>query len=430
MLSSCSASSKPLVDETRPTGRSAVSPELAATTAGGGDPAPEWGRLFELPEELELFRREARAWVDRECPKAWSREAEAREHEYPFELWEKLSAAGYHGIGIPEEYGGQGGDVVVQMLLARELARSLGGLAWIWGITSFAGGKAIGLCGSEEQKQRFLPPTARGELRYAIAFTEPGGGTDMVGALRTRATRADGGWVLNGNKTWSSSAHVADYLLLLARTDENVEKRHQGLTLFLVPAKSEGMQITELPKLGMRAIGSCDVGLTDVFVPDDLVLGEAGKAWYLLLPTMNNERIIVSGFCCGILDGVLEDALSHMHERQAFGKKIGEFQILQHYVADIAMWRHAASLVVLQAASLQAQGRDCFQETTMAKVLASEYAVKAADLGIQILGGMGYSAETDMQRYWRDARLFRIGPITNEMARNAIAENLGLPRSF
>jgi acyl-CoA dehydrogenase len=385
---------------------------------------------FELPEELELFRQATREWVDQECPKDWAREAERKEHDYPFELWDKLTKAGYHGIGIPEEYGGQGGDVVVQMILARELARSLGGLAWIWGITSFAGAKSIGLYGTDEQKEKFLPATARGELRYAIGFTEPSGGTDVIGGMRSNAKKVDGGWVLNGNKTWCSSAHVADYILTLVRTDDNVEKRHQGLTLFLVPAKAEGVQITELPKLGMRAIGSCDVGFTDVFVPDELVLGDPGKAWYMLLPTLNNERIILSGFCCGILDGVLEDALAYMHEREAFGKKIGQFQILQHYVADIAMWRHTVSMVVLHAAWLQSQGKECFQETSMAKVMASEYAVQAADLGIQILGGMGYSAETDMQRYWRDARLFRIGPITNEMARNAIAENLGLPRSF
>ena len=150
----------------------------------------------------------------------------------------------------------------------------------------------------------------------------------------------------------------------------------------------------------------------------------------MLLPTLNNERIMLSAFCVGILDGMLEDVLAFVMEREAFGRKIGEFQILQHYIADVAMWRHQADLVVKHAAWLQDLGRECFQETTMAKVIASEAAVYAADLGIQILGGMGYSAETDMQRYWRDARLWQIGPITNEMARNAIAENLGLPRSF
>jgi alkylation response protein AidB-like acyl-CoA dehydrogenase len=385
---------------------------------------------FELEEELQLFQKETRRWVERECPKAWARELEQREHDWPFELFDKFTKAGFHGIGVSEEYGGQGGNVLVQMILARELARTLGGLAWLWGITSFAGAKSIGTYGTDAQKQRFLPGITEGRHRFAIGFTEPGGGTDVIGAMRTSGRRVDGGWVLNGNKTWCSAAHTADYILLLARTDQEVAKRHQGLTLFLVPTAADGVQISEIAKLGMRALGSCDVGLSDVFVPDELVLGKPGDAWYMLLPTLNNERIILSSFCCGILDGVLEDALAYMGEREAFGRKIGQFQILQHYVANIATWRHQADLVVKHAAWLQDRGKQCFQETTMAKVIASEYAVKAADLGIQILGGMGYSAETDMQRYWRDARLFRIGPITNEMARNAIAENLGLPRSF
>jgi acyl-CoA dehydrogenase len=291
-------------------------------------------------------------------------------------------------------------------------------------------GPVIYTFGSDEQKERFLPAIANGELRYSIGFTEPEGGTDLLGAMRCFAERTDGGWVVNGNKTWCTSAQVADYILLLARTDRDVAKRHQGVTLFLVPTASEGVTISPIPKLGMRALGSCDVGLSDVFVPDDLVLGEPGQAWYMLLPTLNNERIMLSAFCCGILDGILEDALAYVGERKAFGRAIGEFQILQHYIADIAIWRRQTELLVHHAAWLQSLGRPCFEETTMAKVVASESAVRAADLGIQILGGMGYSAETDMQRYWRDARLFRIGPITNEMARNAIAENLGLPRSF
>jgi acyl-CoA dehydrogenase len=385
---------------------------------------------FLLDDEMALFRRTAREWVDRECPKDWARELERHEESYPYELWDKLTAAGYHGIGIPEEHGGQGGDVVVQSILARELARSLGGLSWIWGITSFAGAKTIGLYGSDGQRASFLPRIARGELRFSIGFTEPGGGTDLLGGMRTTASRVEGGWVVDGAKTWCSSAQAADYILLLVRTEPMTDKRHQGLTLMLLPTAADGVAISDIPKLGMRAIGSCDVGIDGAFVPDELVLGEPGRAWYMLLPTLNNERIVLSSFCCGILDGVLEDALAYMHERTAFGRPIAEFQILQHYVADIAMWRHQAELLVAEAAWLQANDRDCYQETTMAKVFASEHAVKAADLGIQILGGMGYSAEVDMQRYWRDARLFRIGPITNEMARNAIAENLGLPRSF
>ena len=345
-------------------------------------------------------------------------------------MWDKFTEAGFHGIGIEEKYGGQGGDIVTQMILARELARTLGGLAWIWGITSFAGSKSIGVYGTDAQKEKFLPQIAAGKLRAAISFTEPGGGTDVLGALKTEAVRGDGGWILSGEKIWSSSAHVADYLLVLARTDRNVQKRHQGVTLLWVPARAVGVKITSLPKLGMRSMGSCSVHFDQVFVADELVLGEPGNAWYMLLPTLNNERIMVAAFCMGVIDGVLEDALDYMKQRKAFGRIIGEFQVLQHYVADIAIWRKSVELMLNHTAALLSAGKPCHMESSMLKVLASDYAVQAADLGIQILGGMGYSAETDMQRYWRDARLWRIGPITNEMARNVIAEGLGLPRSF
>jgi acyl-CoA dehydrogenase len=385
---------------------------------------------FELSDELRLFRRQIRRWVDKEVPKAYARDLERREHEYPFDLWEKFTEAGYHGLSVAEEYGGEGGDVMTQVVFARELSRTLGGLAWVWGLTSFAGSKSVGLYGTEEQKERFLPAIVEGKARFSIGFTEPGGGTDVLGAMKTFGERTDGGWVINGSKIWCSSAHVADYILLLARTDRDVEKRHQGVSLFILPARSEGVEVTELGKLGMRALGSCQVNLRNVFIPDDLVLGEPGKAWYMLLPTLNNERVMASAFCVGVLDGVLEDALAYLKQREAFGRPIGQFQILQHMAADIAIWQRQAELMVYQAASLLNAGKPCHLEASMAKVVASENAVNAADHGIQILGGMGYSADTDMQRYWRDARLWRIGPVTNEMARNAIAENLGLPRSF
>ncbi|MFA5493897.1 MAG: acyl-CoA dehydrogenase family protein [Porticoccaceae bacterium] len=385
---------------------------------------------FQLAEEYVAFQDFTRKWIDKEIPKSWARELEAKEHEYPFALWDKFTDAGFHGIGISEDYDGQGGDVITQMILARELARPLAGLAWIWGITSFAGSKSIGIYGTEAQKREFLPKIATGQLRAAIAFTEPGGGTDVLGALRTEAVRGDGGWILNGEKIWSSSAHVADYLLVLARTDKTVQKRHQGVSLFWVPAKQAGITITPLPKLGMRSMGSCTVHFDNVLVTDEQVLAEPNNAWYTLLPTLNNERMMVASFCLGVMDGIQEDAIEYMKQRKAFGKTIGEFQILQHYLADIASWRYSIELMMNHCAWLVTNGKPCHMESTMLKLQASEYANKAADLGIQILGGMGYSAETDMQRYWRDSRLWRIGPITNEMCRNAIAEMLGMPRSF
>src|ERR1700735_530069 len=175
---------------------------------------------FELSEEHLAFQEMVRKWVDKEAPKSWARELERDEHSYPFALWDKFTAAGFHGVGIPEEYGGQGGDVITQMILARELSRSLAGLTWVWGITSFAGGKSVGLYGTEEQKRAHLPAIAEGREKWAIGFTEPGGGTDVLGAMRTRARRGDGGWVISGQKTWSSMSHVADYILLLARTSD------------------------------------------------------------------------------------------------------------------------------------------------------------------------------------------------------------------
>ena len=164
---------------------------------------------FDFDEQQVLFRKTIHDWVEREAPKSWARELERDESHFPYALWDKFSAAGFHAIGIPEEYGGQGGDILTQMILARELSRSLGGLTWIWGITSFAGGKSVGLYGSEEQKRRHLPSIAEGQEKWAIGFTEPGGGTDVLGALRTRAKKVDGGWVVNGQKTWTSLAHFS-----------------------------------------------------------------------------------------------------------------------------------------------------------------------------------------------------------------------------
>ena len=334
------------------------------------------------------------------------------------------------GIGIDAEHGGQGGDIIIQMIFARELARTAGGLLWTWGLTSFAGAKSIGLYGTPEQKRRWLPKMAAGELRVSLGMTEPGGGTDVLGAMKTFATKVDGGWRINGAKMWTTGARVADRILLLARSERDTAKRHQGLSLFFMAAKSPGVSATLLPKLGMRAMGSCSLTLENVFIPDEDVLGTPGQAWYMLLPTLNNERIMVGAQCLGAIDGVLEDALDYAKTRHAFGKPIGQFQIIQHYIADIATWQQQTELLLYYVSWLQSNGQPCGTQANMLKMVASENAVKAADLGIQILGGMGYSAETDMQRYWRDHRILRMTPISNEMVRNSIAESLGLPRSF
>ena len=384
---------------------------------------------FALSEEHEMFRKVVHDWVEREAPKSYARELEAREFEYPHDLWDKMTAAGFHAIGLPEEYGGQGGDVALQVVLARELSRSLGGLSWMWGIPSFCA-KSVAEFASDEVKAELLPDLCEGRARMAITVTEPSGGTDLLGSMKTVARKVDGGWQVTGQKTWSSGAHVATHLLLLARTESHAGKPARGVTSFLVPNPSVGLEIRQIPKLGMRGFGSCDVFLDEVFVPERYVVGDVGMGFYQMLTTLNNERILVAATCLGILDGVIEDAVAYMKEREAFGKKIAQFQALQHFIADMAISQKQSELLTFYAAWKQQTGQPCGVESNMAKVAVSEAAGRAADLGIQILGGMGYSAETDMQRYWRDVRLYRIGPITNEMARNLIAESYGLPRSF
>ena len=385
---------------------------------------------FDLSEEQTAFRDTVRRWVNAELPKDLMRKLEADEENYPFPIWDRLKEQGFFGIGIPEEYGGLGGDVVMQMIFAREMARTASGLLWVWGLTSFGGAKTLTEAGTEEQRRKWLPEMAAGNLRVSLSVTEPDGGTDVLGAMKTFADKVDGGWVLNGAKMWTTGAKAADRLLVLARSDRHATKKHHGLTLLFVDAKTPGITATLLPKLGMRGMGSCSVSYDNVFVPDSDVLGEPHKAWQALLPSLNNERIMVGAQSLGAIDGILEDALDFMKQRHAFGKAIGQFQILQHYIADIATSQKLVELLLYNVASMQAKGVPCGNEANMLKMVATERASEAADLGIQILGGMGYSAETDMQRYWRDQRILRMAPITNEMVRNTIAENLGLPRSF
>jgi acyl-CoA dehydrogenase len=386
------------------------------------------GLNFEFSDDQRLFRSTLRELVDTEFSKDYCREVEARE-EFPWDLWEKLGANGLTGVGLPEEYGGQGGGIVEQVILDEELSRTMAGLYWLLGITLFDA-KAIIANGTDEQKQRFLPEIAAGRMMFAITLTEPGGGTDVLGAMQTRAKKVDGGWVVNGTKIWSTLAHAADRLFLVARTTDVVERAHHGITVFLCDAKAKGVTATPIPKLGMRSLGSCEVQLEDVFVADEDVLGEVDSGWKILAETLNSERIMNGANCVGALEGVLEDMVAYAGQRMAFGKPIGQMQAVQHMIADTYMGLETSRLLTWRAAWLQHLGRPCGVESTMAKLFASEACFAGADRGMQVLGGYGYAMEYDMQRYWRDMRLYRVAPINNEMGRNFLAESLGLPRSF
>ena len=388
---------------------------------------------FSFSEEEEVFRSTIREWVEAKCPKDVALELERHEdHDgthFPQQLWDDMAEAGFFGIGIDEALGGQGGNCTIQCIFMEEVARSIAGIAWIWGINQF-NTKSIQKFASDEIKQNMIPQLTEGKVKTAIAVTEPGCGTDLLGGMITTATPDGDGWRINGAKIWSTMAHVSDYLLLLATSDPNAEKASRGKTLFLVDAKQEGVQARPIPKLGMRCVGSCEVQLDNAYVPSTHVIGEVNKGWSHILSTLNNERILVAAMCTGILRGVIEEAIKYANERVAFGKRISEFQVINHWIADMQMRLMQAELMTYKSAWLFDNDLPCGVESSAAKAICSEYATDAADRGIQILGGMGYSAEYQMQRYWRDVRLYQIGPVTNQMVRNIVAESVGLPRAF
>ena len=388
---------------------------------------------FSFSEEEEAFRSTIREWVEAKCPKDVALELERHEdHDgthFPQKLWDDMAEAGFFGIGIDEELGGQGGNCTIQCIFMEEVARSIAGIAWIWGINQF-NTKSIQKFASEEIKKNMIPQLTEGKVKTAIAVTEPGCGTDLLGGMITTATPDGDGWRINGAKIWSTMAHVSDYLLLLATSDPNAEKASRGKTLFLVDAKQEGVQARPIPTLGIRCVGSCEVQLDNAYVPSTHVIGEVNKGWSHILSTLNNERILVAAMCTGILRGVIEEAIKYANERVAFGKRISEFQVINHRIADMQMRLMQAELMTYKSAWLFDNDLPCGVESSAAKAICSEYATEAADRGIQILGGMGYSAEYQMQRYWRDVRLYQIGPVTNQMVRNIVAESVGLPRAF
>jgi acyl-CoA dehydrogenase len=387
---------------------------------------------FRFSDEEEDFRRTVRQWVQDKYPKAKVNAMERQEdHDgtnFPREFVSDLADVGFLGVGIDEQFGGQGGGAMIQAILMDEMARHLAGLTWVWGISSF-NAKSIQKFAHPDLRDELLPQMVQGEKLVSIAITEAGGGTDLLGAMVTRATRDDGGFRINGAKIWSTMAHVSDYLLLLAKTSDG-DKPSFGKTLFLVRTDQEGVVSTPIPKLGMRCVASCEVQLNDAWVDDTHIIGEVDRGWQHILTTLNNERILVAALGTGVLRGVLEDAIAYARERHAFKRPIADFQIIQHWIADMVMKLAQAELLTYKSAWLYDDGQDASVESSMAKAVASEYACWAADRGIQILGGMGYSAEFDMQRYWRDVRLYQIGPVTNEMVRNIVAQSVGLGRSY
>lgn len=385
---------------------------------------------FELDEDLQEVQRWAADFCAKMCPPEYIRQLD-NAGEFPHELYQRMADAGFTAIAADEQYGGSGSDIMMQTVVCEELSRGMQGSAMPWFTTSCFGAQSVGVHGTQEQRQRIVPGICDGSVKFSLSITEPGGGTDVLGAMQTRASKVDGGWKINGAKVYTTGAHVAEYILVACRTHPpEGEKKHTGITALLVEAGSAGVAMEPLPLLPLNTMESFSVSYDDVFVPDHNVLGEPGQGWRVLTHTLNNERILTAAMCVGIARAAYHDALTYAKERVAFDRPIGQFQSVANMLVEMSVGIEQARLLTYRAAWLQSQSKPCGPEATMAVMVASKMVSKVADDGIQVLGGLGLSYEADMQRYWRDTRQLRIGPISNEMAANYLASTMGLPKSY
>lgn len=354
-------------------------------------------------------------------------------HEFPWEFYRAFADAGWVGIAIPTEYGGGGAGITEASILLEEIAASGAAMNGCSGIhLSVFGMNPVVKHGSDEMKAKYLPRVASGDLHVSFGVTEPDAGTDTTN-ISTRATKVDGGYRVRGRKIWNSKATIAEKCLLLARTTplDEVAKRTDGMTLFLVDMQVPEVDIVPIPKLGRNAVVSCEVSFDDLFVDDADVVGEVGRGFHHLLDGLNPERILIAAEALGIGRVAIRRAVAYANERIVFGRPIGQNQGLAFPLADAHMRLRSAEMMIRDASARYDAGLPCAEEANAAKYLAADAAYEAADRAVQTFGGMGYATEYDVERYWREARLMRIAPVSQEMVLNYVAEHvLGLPRSY
>ena len=383
---------------------------------------------FERIEEHEMLRDSVRSFFERELPEKKIREMD-RARRIPRELWKRFAELGWMGLSVPVEFGGSGGDVMTGAVFCEELARRFPSLATDWLLVSMTA-RILRESGSPKQQAEYLPRVATGDFLMGFGMSEPGGGTDVL-ALKTRAALEGGEWVVRGQKLYTSFADDADAILVLCRTDAGEgAKRARGLSLVLTPRNQPAVEVRRLELMGMRAACTCEVFLDGARASADAVVGQEGRGWYHLLATLDEERILCAAMYVGITSAVLDQALRYARDREAFGRPIGAFQAVQHPLADTATELEQIRLLTAKAAWLLSNGRECSMEACMAKLAATEAAVRATDRCMRVLGGYGLVEETAMERLFRDTRLGPFSPISNEMVRNIVGERLGLARSY
>ncbi|MEM8497119.1 MAG: acyl-CoA dehydrogenase family protein [Pseudomonadota bacterium] len=376
-----------------------------------------------------------RASVQKLCadyPDEYWRECDT-EHRFPWDFYNALAANGWIGIAIPEEYGGAGMGIDAASILLEEVAASGAAMNGATAIhLSIFGLEPLVKFGSAEIKQRYLPSVASGELHVAFGVTEPDAGTDTT-SIRTFARRDGEHYVVRGQKVWTSKALESEKVLLLVRTTPVADcaSKTDGLTLLMADLKSPAVTISAIPKAGRNAVASCEVVYDDLRVHESDRVGEEGKGFKYLLAGLNAERILIAAEALGTGRAALRRAVEYANERVVFGRSIGTNQGIAFPLAEARMRLDAAELMIRKAASLLDAGQPCGAEANMAKWLAADAGYQAADQAVQTHGGFGYASEYHVERYWREVRIMRIAPISQEMIQNYVAEHvLGLPRSY
>ncbi len=375
---------------------------------------------YQLTEEQRELQRTVRDFCEREVKpnaRAWDERA-----EFPMQTVRALGELGVMGMAVPMEYGGAGLDLVAGAVVIEEVARYDGSLALTVASHNGLGTGHLLRFGSEELKQRYLPDLASGKKLAAWALTEPGSGSDAAG-LRTSAVRKGDGWVLNGSKMFITQGTVADVFVVLALTTP--ERKQKGITAFVLEKGARGFSQQALKgKLGMRSSDTAELTLEDVEVPDAQRLGALDEGFLQTLQILDRGRVGIGALAVGLARGALEEARAYAKERKAFGKPIAEFQAIGFSLADMATEVAAARLLVRRAAALSDAGERFTREASMAKLFASEVAMRATSKAIQIHGGYGYTRDFPVERYFRDAKLCEIGEGTSEVQRMVIARDI------
>jgi acyl-CoA dehydrogenase len=377
--------------------------------------------------------REAIRQVCSEFPDAYWRSRD-ESHEFPWDFYNAMAAGGWVGIAIPECYGGGGAGIAEASVVLEEVAASGAAMNGASALhLSIFGMNPIVRHGSDELKERFLPRVATGELHVAFGVTEADAGTNTV-AISTSATRDGDRYIVRGHKVWTTKASLCERVLLLVRTTPLSEVEHptDGMTLLFVDLQQpDYITIRPIPKCGRNAVVSCEVHYDDLPVPLADRVGDEGSGFKYLLDGLNPERILVASEALGIGKVAIDRAVRYANERIVFGRPIGKNQGISMPLAEAYAHLRAAELVVRDAARRYDAGLACGEQANLAKWLAAEAGYRAADQALQTHGGFGYAKEYDVERYWREARLMRLAPISQEMALNYVAEHvLKLPRSY